>query len=149
MQYIARLGNAPWVVLGDFNCSLSNVARLPPALSVPLIEGEIVDLDAAMARARGQPEICSFGIRGDTPTRIDGAIADKRVASSLLNVQALQGVEVPGHRPVLFSLALDTYNQKVTKIRKLPALAQVPTDGGWLDERPRTEAETAELVRHF
>ena len=68
----------------------------------------MVDLDAAMATTRGQPTLCSYATRGDAPSHIDGALADKRVASSLLDVKALDGVGVPGHLPVLFSMGLET-----------------------------------------
>ena len=55
-------------------------------------------------------------------TRIDGILADPRVATALEEVQPVRGSGIPGHRPLVFSLRLSRATQRVWRAVRPPVV---------------------------
>ena len=106
MRYVAGLGAAPVLIAGDFNCPLDIIPQMPSCLMTEIIAGRLVDLDQLLAAKEGGRTVASFH-NGDVrtePTRIDGVLADPRLATTALGMRALEGVGIPGHVPLLLSI---------------------------------------------
>ena len=126
LQYAARLGNAPFVVGGDFNFPLGELGALPPVVLGHLLTQRLVDVDAAFATGTGRPLQCSYHRQGVHPgTRIDGVLADPRVAAMVTDVAALPGTGIPGHLPVVFTLAMERAAQRLVRAVR-PRPVEVP-----------------------
>ena len=126
LQYAARLGNAPFVVGGDFNFPLGELGALPPVVLGHLLTQRLVDVDAAFATGAGRPLQCSYHRQGVHPgTRIDGVLADPRVAAMVTDVAALPGTGIPGHLPVVFTLAMERAAQRLVRAVR-PRPVEVP-----------------------
>ena len=126
LQYAARLGNAPFVVGGDFNFPLGELGALPPVVLGHLLTQRLVDVDAAFATGTGRPLQCSYHRQGVHPgTRIDGVLADPRVAAMVTDVAALPGTGIPGHLPVVITLAMERAAQRLVRAVR-PRPVEVP-----------------------
>ena len=108
LSYAARLGNTLFVVGGDFNFPLGELGAVPPVVLGHLLTQRLVDVEAAFAVGAGRSPQCSFHRQGVHPgTRIDGVLADPRVATMVTDVAALPGTGIPGHLPVVFTVAME------------------------------------------
>ena len=69
---------------------------------------------------------CSFHRQGVRPgTRIDGVLADPRVATMVMDVAALPGTGFPGHLPMVFTVAMERATQPLVRVVR-PQPVEVP-----------------------
>ena len=116
LQYAARLGNAPFIVGGDFDFPLGELGAVPPVVLGHLLTQRLVDMDAAFAAGAGRSPQCSFYRQGVHPgARIDGVLADPRVAAMVTDVAALPGTGIRGHLPVVFTMAMERAMQRLVR----------------------------------
>ena len=114
LQYAPRLGNAPCVIGADFNFSLGELGAVPPVVVGHLLIQRLVDVDAAFAAGTGHSPQCSFHRQGVHPgARIDGVLADPRVAAMVTDVAALPCKGILGHLPVVFTMAMERATQRL------------------------------------
>ena len=123
MDHLARLGSAPLVVGADFNFPLGDLGAAPEPLLAALLTHRLVDLDLEFNRSKGDC-MCRFSPTGASAgTRIDGILADPRLATALEDVSTVRGSGIPRHRPVLFSLCLLPSTQRVWRAVRPPVVS--------------------------
>ena len=98
-------------------------AAYPKDMLAAVLQGDLIDLDHLHSAAAGVPTCCAYEANSGSNTRIDGALADARTASTLTGVRVCTDLLVPGHRAVEFSFDLARASQLVTKMRKFPDLS--------------------------
>ena len=134
--HLARLGNAPLVVGADFNFPLGDVGAAPEPLLAALLTRRLVDLDLEFNKSQ-EACMCRFSPTGaSADARIDGILADPRVATALEDVQAVRGPGILGHRPVGFSLLLSRATQRVWRAVRPPVIS--------IPERPEEQRRNLE-----
>ena len=122
LEYRARLGVAPCLIFADANFDLDAHAAYPKDVLTAVLQGNLIDLDHLHSATAGVPTCCAYETSPGSKTRIDGALADARTASTLTNVRARTDLLLPGHRAVEFSFDLARASQSVSKMRKFPDL---------------------------
>ena len=126
LQYAARLGNTPFVVSGDFSFPLGELGAVPPVDVGHLLTQRLVDVDAALAAGAGRSPRCSFHRQGVHPgTCIDGVLADPRAAAMATDVAEPPGMGIPGHLPVVFTMARERATQRLVRAVR-PQRVEVP-----------------------
>ena len=126
LQYAARLGNASFVVGRDFNFPFGELGAVPPVVLGYLLTQRLVDVDAAFAAGTRRSPQCSFHRQGVHPgTRIDGVLGDPRVVAMVTGVAALPSTGIPGHLPVLFTMAMERATQCLVRAVR-PQPVEVP-----------------------
>ena len=107
------MGNAPLVVGADFNFPLGDLGAAPEPLLAALVTRRLMDLDLEFNKSQ-EACVCRYSPSGaNEGTRIDGMLADPRVATVLEDVPPVRGSGIPGHRPVVFSWRLSRAAQCV------------------------------------
>ena len=134
--HLARLGNAPLIVGADFNSPLGDLGTAPEPLLAALVTRRLVDLDLEFNKSQ-EASVCRFSPTGASAgTRIDGILADPRVATSLEDVQPVRGSGIRGHRPVVFSVRLSRATQRVWRAVRPPVVT--------IPERPEEQRRNLE-----
>ena len=149
LQYAARLGNAPFLVGGDFNFPLGNLGSAPPVVLGHLMTQRLVDVDATFAAGSGRPLQCSYHLQGAHPgSRIDGVLADPRVAAMVTGVAAMPGTSIPQHLPVVFTLAMERATQRLTRALR-PRPVDVPPREATLRMELEERLNSAPPLPHY
>ena len=77
-----------------------------------LLTQRLLDVDADFAAGTGRSPQCSYHRQVAHPgTHIDGVLADLRVAAVVTDVTTLPGTGIPGHLPLVFTMAMERATQ--------------------------------------
>ena len=116
-EYVATLGAVPLLIAGDYNVPLDEEEGMPPQILTEVLAGRWVDVDLQLARAAERPTVGRYhnGSTFTTPTRIDGVMADPRLASTVQAVAAIEDVGLPGHTPFCVVLQVGMTRQPMVK----------------------------------
>ena len=138
LYYTSGLGNSSQIILtdADFNFEKQDCMPVAALALVALSDGWLVDADLH-ARLRGTTCVGSFPKDGHAHTRIDCALLDPTLASSLQQVKEVSNHGLPGHDAVCDELDLEQPMKRVAKLRKLPPFS-IP---------PREQEDTAAVVK--
>ena len=100
---------------------------MPPVVLRHLLKQRLVDVDAAFAAGtRHSPQRSFHRQRVHTGTRIDGVLADPREAAMVTDAAALPGTGIPGHLPVLFTMAIERATRRLVRaVRPQPDLREL------------------------
>ena len=113
---------APCLIFADANFDLDAHEAYPKDVLTAVLQGDLIDLDHLHSAVAGGLTCCAYEANPGSRTRIDGALADARTASTLMSVRARTDLLLPGHRAVEFSFDLARASQPVSKMRKFPDL---------------------------
>jgi len=110
----AEIGNAPVVIVGDFNIEPDSSAVLRAAMAT----GRWHDAAAAQAVAHGvmAPRTCFVG--SSEGTRIDAIPCNSIAASALGSVGVVEDTGLPTHFPVVADFAFEEDGQWVMRIAR-------------------------------
>ena len=86
LEYRARLGVAPCLIFADANFDFDVHTAYPKDVLAAVLQGDMIDLDYLHSAAAGVPTCCAYEASSGSKTRIDGALADARRASTLTGV---------------------------------------------------------------
>ena len=116
-EYVATLGTVPLLIAGDYNAPLDSEEALPPQILTEILAGRWVDVDLQLAKAAGRPTVGRYhnGSATTSPTRIDGVMADPRLASTVKEVMEVEDVGLPGHTPLCVVLQVGMTRQPILK----------------------------------
>ena len=105
-EYMARLGTVLVLLAGEYNVPLDDQEGMPPQVLTEVLAGRWIDVDLHLARAERRPTVARFhnGSSATAPMRIDGVMADLRLASTVQAVTVIEDVGLPGHTPICLSL---------------------------------------------
>ena len=114
---------------GDLNFDLDYPLRAPPSVVASLLTRRLVDADLELASALGRDPLCSYqGSEGTRPSRIDGLLADMRLAALLHAAEHLPRGAIPGYAPVRFDLHVKGWLQRVVKSVRPKPVALAPRE---------------------
>ena len=82
LEYRARLCVAPCLIFADANFDLDVHGAYPKDVLAAVLQGDLINLDHLHSAAAGSPTRCAYETGPGSKTRIDGALADARTASS-------------------------------------------------------------------
>jgi endonuclease/exonuclease/phosphatase family metal-dependent hydrolase len=106
----ASLGDAPVLLMGDFNIDPSS----SPVLRAALATGRWFDAAAVHAASMGKsPDLTCFA--SPDGTRIDIVLCNRASAAALRHVEVLADTGIPTHRPVVVHLELESFADAVWK----------------------------------
>ena len=95
-----------FLIGGHFIFPLGDLQRAPPTVLSHLLTQRLVDVDTTSYHAQGSHPY----------TRIDGALANPRVMAMVTGVAALRDTGIPGHLPVVFTVAMEAVTQRLVKV---------------------------------
>ena len=109
LSYIARLGNVPVLILGDFNVEIERSAILTSSEQA----GKLWDVLPTL----GADEPTCFAHDTSQGTRIDMILASPSVMACCRGACVMRECGYPTHRPVVVNLNVDTHNQVGDKFK--------------------------------